>query len=108
MRFIGYGLFVLSLGLMLAIIIPDIGHRLPILNRWDAIYTLEGKIHGYSGFVTVEIGGYKAKVDAPDSFKLNFPSRNVDSVFIVVSSKDTLLLKRIPLDKKIIQLDISL
>jgi len=104
-------LFILSLVLFFSIIIPNLFNRLPIFKTWDKIYTVKGYIKEgikIKKNVFIEVGGRKTlTLDTNGTFSLKFPSQTSINIPLVISTKDTQILKRISFKENSFVLDTS-
>jgi hypothetical protein len=98
-------LFIISILLFLAILVPNFAHRLPILGVWPKEYELSGsvlqrvqsdnndlvKLQG----AKIEIGGYSSLSNQDGLFDIKFVSESSTGIPVIIVWSDRAVIKRI-------------
>jgi len=98
-------LFALSILLFLAILVPNLAHRLPILGAWPKEYELSGsvlqksEVTGYDLVklqgAKIEIGGYSSLSDQDGLFHIKFVSESSTGIPVIIAWSNETVIKRI-------------
>lgn len=98
-------LFAISIVLFLAILVPNLAHRLPILGLWPKEYKLSGIVLQRVGAAKydlvklqgakIEIGGYSSISDHEGLFRVKFLSTSSTGIPLIIVWSDKPVVKRI-------------
>jgi len=102
-----YILFILSLFLFFAILIPNLAHRLPFpAERFPYVFGFQGTVSFLTNssdpnslvaasFAQIEIGGYSTTADIQGKFLLPFVSQIRTEIPVIISWRNVTLIQRI-------------
>lgn len=102
-----YILFILSLFLFFAILIPNLAHRLPLpTERFPYVFGVQGTVSFLTNssdpnslvaasFAQIEIGGYSTTANIQGDFSLQFVSQTRTEIPVIISWRNATLIQRI-------------
>ena len=104
---LAYILFIFSLFLFSAIMVPNAFHRLPLPSeKWPFVFQLHGSIYSLANAsdpnslmpasnARIEIGGYQTVSDLEGGFILRFVSSSQDNIPLIISWRNETDIQRI-------------